>query len=155
MYEKLIEKYALQPHPEGGFFAETFRSGQTVIADVDQKRRSAVTDIYYLLTKGQISRFHRVVSDEIWHFYEGGPLKLVKYNGSTISEHIIGPFSPDGYKMVIEGGNYQAAFPLGEYSLIGCTVAPGFEFQDFSFLANNKEESEGFRVNFPEYANLL
>lgn len=153
--DQLIKKYSLHPHPEGGFFAETYRSAKKVIARIDGRERSAVTDIYYLLQKGQISRFHKVVNDEIWHFYEGEPLKLIKYDGTEIHEQIIGPNCGGGYKMVVEGGIYQAAMPIGEYSLIGCTVAPGFEFQDFSFLADDTGLVESFKLQYPDYLYLL
>lgn len=153
--DDIIKKYSLQKHPEGGYFSETYRSIQTVIATNDERRRTAVTDIYYLLQKGQISRFHKVVSDEIWHFYEGDQLKLIKYDGEAVSEYLIGPDCDDGYKVVVEGGVYQAVEPMGEYALVGCTVAPGFEFEDFSFMTDYPSVEQDFRLNHPDYTYLI
>ena len=151
----IISKYSLQNHPEGGFFAETYRSANSVLSPVNGSGRSSVTDIYYLLTKGEISRFHKVLHDEIWNFYEGSPLKIIKYDGGGITEFLIGPDCQDGYKTVIEGGTYQAAFPTGEYSLAGCTVAPGFDFADFSFMTDQPEVASDFKLKFPEYKHLI
>lgn len=151
----LIFKYKLQRHPEGGYFAETYRSEKIVESPVNGQQRSAVTDIYFLLSKGEISRFHKVRHDEIWHFYEGAPMQIIKYDGANISEDLIGPDCPGGYKSVVPGGVYQAAVPKGEYCLAGCTVAPGFDFTDFYFLADFPEEVKNLQVNFSQYQHLL
>lgn len=153
--DELIKKYSLQKHPEGGYFAETFRSESILTSPINDQKRAAVTDIYYLLTKGEISRFHKVSHDEIWHFYEGDPLMVVKFDGNAVSEYLIGPACPDGYKVVVEGGCFQAAVPQGEYSLLGCTVAPGFDFADFSFLLDFSEEASAFEVKYSKYQKLL
>ena len=152
--DDIIQKYSLQKHPEGGFFAENYRSS-SIVNNVNGSERPAVTDIYYLLQQGQISRFHKVVSDELWHFYEGASLRLFKYDGNNVSETVIGPNCADGYKVVVEGGVYQAAISAGEYSLVGCTVAPGFEFEDFSFFSDCPEIADGFKLQFPYLAYLL
>ncbi len=131
----LIRKYGLLPHPEGGYYRETHRSGLTVHSGAVDAERAAVTDIYFLLARGQVSRFHRVAHDEIWHFYAGAPLRLLEFDGETVREIRLGP--EDGFKHVVRGGLWQAAEPLGEFSLCGCTVAPGFDFRDFQFLADN------------------
>ena len=133
--QHLIDKYNLIPHPEGGYYRELFRSNQIVISSVPDQKRNAVTHIYFLLLRGQVSRFHKVLHDEIWNFYEGSPLRLIKFNGDKIEEVIIGKNS-DSYVDVVPGGLFQAAETTGEYSLVGCTVAPGFDFADFSFLTN-------------------
>ena len=78
--QNLIDKYKLVPHPEGGYYAVLYESEQTVMSPVVNKDRKAVTHIYFLLLKGQVSIFHKVAHDEIWNFYEGDPLKLIKYN---------------------------------------------------------------------------
>ena len=152
---QLIEKYNLKKHPEGGYFAETYRSGQMVDSPVNREKRNAVTDIYFLLPAGEISRFHKVIHDEIWNFYEGDPLKIIKFDGEKLTEHIIGPDCKDGYKLVIEGGIWQAAVTTGKYSLAGCTVAPGFDFTDFSFLSDNAKLADIIRNQFPEYEYLI
>ena len=152
--QKLIDKYHLVPHPEGGYFSEFYRSEQSVkSAAVNQDRRS-VTHIYFLLAEGQVSLFHKVVHDEIWHFYEGDPLKLLKYDGLGIEEDIIGA-ACNGYVSIVKGGVYQAAESTGAYSLVGCTVAPGFEFEDFSFLRDERELKERFLEEFPAYRKFV
>jgi uncharacterized protein len=153
--DALIKKYSLQKHPEGGFFAETYRSATSVISPVNGCERASMTDIYFLLSKNEISRFHKVDHDEVWHFYEGDPLKIVRFDGKNVSEYIIGLNCEDGYKVVIEDGAYQAAVPMGDYALVGCTVAPGFDFADFSFMADNASVEQDFRVNHPDYVSLI
>lgn len=155
MIEKIIKKYNMQKHPEGGYFAETYRSSQEVTSPVNGLKRNALTDIYFLLASGERSRFHKVLHDEIWNFYEGDPLKIIKFDGNKLTEHIIGPDSNDGYKVVIEGGVWQAAAPTGEYSLVGCTVAPGFDFSDFSFLSDDAKLADFIKNNFPDYEYLI
>jgi predicted cupin superfamily sugar epimerase len=142
----LVERLRLVAHPEGGFFREVFRSSHSVHPADGRAVRSAVTTIYYLLAEGQISRWHRVRSDEIWHFYDGDPLELSvcpasgaggsdgpavhatrrvslgRLRGSDVPVH------------VVPAGHWQSARPLGAYSLVGCTVAPGFDFDDFLLL---------------------
>ena len=152
--QKLIDKYHLVPHPEGGYFSEFYRSEQSVkSAAVNQDRRS-VTHIYFLLPEGQVSIFHKVVHDEIWHFYEGDPIKLLKYDGFGTEEDIIGA-ARNGYVSIVKGGVYQAAESTGAYSLVGCTVAPGFEFEDFSFLRDEPELKERFLEEFPDYRRFV
>jgi len=152
--QKLVDKYKLIPHPEGGYYREVFRSGLKVSSAAAGAERHAATHIYYLLTRGDISRFHRVLHDEIWNFYEGDPLRLIKYDGETIREERIGG-AGDGFVCIMEAGIYQAAETTGEFSLIGCTVAPGFDFRDFSFLSDDKSASERIKTRHPEYARFI
>ena len=152
--QALIDKYKLVPHPEGGYYAVVYESKQSVTSPVVNKDRKAVTHIYFLLLKGQLSIFHKVAHDEIWNFYEGDPLKLIKYNGSKVEEDIIGSGCSD-YVSVVEGGVYQAAESTGVYSLVGCTVAPGFEFEDFSFLRDEVESKEKLFKDFPDYLKFI
>lgn len=143
--DELIARYELTPHPEGGWYKETYRSSTFLVSPVNQKQRHSVTQIYFLLTKGDVSRFHKVSHEEIWHFYEGAPLRLLEANDENCQQIILG--GEDGnYHHVIPGGAYQAAESTGEYSLVGCTVAPGFDFEDFSFLSN---DIEGEDTTFP------
>jgi predicted cupin superfamily sugar epimerase len=136
--EELISLLDLEPHPEGGYYRETYRSSTSVASPSHGESRNAVTDIYFLLTNGQVSRFHRVCHDEIWHFYSGSPLRLLVWDGAAVKETIIGePAGP--FKHVVVGGEWQAAESLGEYSLVGCTVAPGFDFADFQFLTDSSD----------------
>ena len=152
--QNLIDKYKLVPHPEGGYYAVIYESKQSVKSPVVNQDRQAVTHIYFLLLKGQVSTFHRVVHDEIWNFYEGDPIKIIKYNGSKIEEDIIGS-GCSGYAAIVEGGLYQAAESTGVYSLVGCTVAPGFEFEDFSLLRDQFETKEKFLKEFFGYRKFV
>ena len=152
--QALIKKYKLVPHPEGGYYAVVYESKQAVTSPVVNKDRKAVTHIYFLLLKGQVSIFHKVAHDEIWNFYQGDPLKLIKYNGSKVEEDIIGSGCSD-YASIVEGGVYQAAETTGVYSLVGCSVAPGFEFEDFLFLRDELDTKEKFIQKFPGYQKFV
>ena len=152
--QELIDKYKLVPHLEGGYYAVVYESKQSLKSPVAGKDRKAVTHIYFLLLEGQVSVFHKVIHDEIWNFYEGDPVKLIKFNGLKIKEDIIGSGCSD-YASVVEGGVFQAAESTGAYSLVGCTVAPGFEFEDFSFLRDEFEVKERLLKNFPEYRKFI
>ena len=93
-----------------------------------------MTKIYYLLTKGQHGRWHRVASDETWHFYEGDPLQVYWIDGQNlVHQEVLGASTHP--MCVVPSGCWQAVKPLGEYSLVGCTVGPGFDFQDFEMLS--------------------
>ena len=150
----LIDKFKLVPHPEGGYYAVVYESEQAVTSPVVNKVRKAVTHIYFLLLKGQVSIFHKVAHDEIWNFYEGDPLRLIKYNGSKIEEIVIG-FDCSDYASIVEGGVYQAAESTGIYSLVGCSVAPGFEFEDFSFLRDDPENEAKLLKEFADYGKFV
>ena len=129
----LIRELSLQPHPEGGYFREVFRSANKVQPLDERSARSALTTIYYLLTKDQHGHWHRVASDEAWHFYEGDPLEVYWIDGRNVlhQERLETGAHP---MCVVPSGCWQAAKPQGEYSLMGCTVGPGFDSQDFEML---------------------
>lgn len=138
--ERLIEAYGLVPHPEGGFFRETYRSGDVIGASALPSRysgsRAASTAIYYLLPEGTMSRLHRVASDEVWHFYLGGALRLVEIlSDGNVRETRLGTdiARGDEVQYVVRAGTWFGAYPEegSGYSLVGCTVAPGFDFADF------------------------
>jgi predicted cupin superfamily sugar epimerase len=135
----LISELRLQPHPEGGYFREAFRSTRNVQPLDKRSARSALTTIYFLLTKGQYGRWHRVASDEVWHFYEGDPLEIYWIDGQDVDvvhQEVLGTSGSNAHRMcVVPAGCWQAARPLGEYSLLGCDVAPGFEFRDFEMIS--------------------
>ncbi len=121
---QLIESLQLQPHPEGGWYRQVYKSAERVTRQRDGADRTAVTTIYFLLVEGTSSAWHRVESDEVWHFYEGDPLEL-----STKTESVV---LDAGHRVhVIPAREWQSARPLGAYTLVGCTVGPGFEFSDF------------------------
>ncbi len=155
---KLIDVLKLTPHPEGGYYREIYRSESKLISPVNGEMRNSLTDIYFLLLSGQISRLHRVVHDEIWHFYEGDPLELIEVQSDDMkmSKIILG--DDNGivkYTHCIKGGNWQAAYSTGEYSLVGCTVAPGFDFTDFEFLKENADVHSTFLKKNPASLNLI
>lgn len=153
MIEELIDRLQLTAHPEGGYYRELYRSEQKVAVPGRAGELSAVTTIYYMLVKGQISRFHRISADEIWHFYGGERLELYIYDAENkkMTSHVL-----DGEALVcvVPGGCWQAARPLGEYTLCGCTVAPGFEFSDFTFI---KDEGLIAEVSsaYPELEDMI
>jgi predicted cupin superfamily sugar epimerase len=125
---RIIETLGLQPHPEGGWYRETFR-------DVGRHGRAASTAIFYLLEQGQVSAWHRVRdAAEAWHFYAGGPLRLsLAAPDGPRRDQVLGPdlFAGHTPQLVVPAGWWQAAAPLGAWTLVGCTVAPGFEFAAF------------------------
>lgn len=130
--QELVERYALLPHPEGGFFRESYRSAEQV--DLPRGRRSASTAIYFLLPRGTKSRLHRIKSDEVWHFYLGGPLRLtVLSEEGAESTVVLGPDAAQGQllQFVVPAGSWFGGRPEGDYAFVGCTVAPGFDFADF------------------------
>jgi uncharacterized protein len=122
--QELIESLALEPHPEGGWYRQVYKSRERVTRHHDGADRSAITTIYFLLAAGTYSRWHVVQSDEIWHFYEGDPLEL-----RTRDERVV--LDANHRIHVIPARTWQSARPLGAYSRVGCTVGPGFEFDDF------------------------
>ena len=139
--QQLIDELSLQPHPEGGFYKEIYRSDTSVYSSGVDAQRSALTCIYFLLIKDQISRFHQVKHDEVWNFYLGDPLRLIDVDGVHVQEIFLGDYDKHiTSQYVIKANHWQAAEPIGEYSLLGCSVAPGFEFNDFSFLKSDKKD---------------
>ncbi|MBL8114182.1 MAG: cupin domain-containing protein [Acidobacteria bacterium] len=133
---ELIEALDLAPHPEGGFYRQVFKSAETVTRPSGEVR-SALTTIYFLLVKGTHSRWHRVKSDEVWHHDEGDALELltVAPGESAVRRTVLGPLAGDTVPVhVVPAGWWQSARPLGDYTLVGCTVGPGFEFEDFEML---------------------
>ena len=136
--DTLIARLGLEPHPEGGHFRETFRDdGPSLAGRDDAPRRALSTAIYFLLKAGEASRWHRVDAAEVWHFYRGAPLKLKI--GKTV--HILGTDLAKGEapQLVVPAGEWQAAESLGDYTLVGCTVAPGFEFSGFEMAPEGFE----------------
>ncbi|MFH0784116.1 MAG: cupin domain-containing protein [Pseudomonadota bacterium] len=154
----LIDALELSPHPEGGYYKEVYRSATSVHSPHAGAMRSGLTDIYFLLVSGQVSRFHRVLHDEIWHLYEGDPLILVELCGEGLEMREICLSSRGDmpkYKHCIQAGNWQAAYSSGEYSLVGCSVAPGFDFSDFEFLSQDAVRQAAVLLKFPMLRHLL
>ncbi len=153
----LVRQLRLDPHPEGGYFREIYRSSGTVRPGDERAERAAVTSIYFLLAAGQHSRWHRVRSDEIWHFYEGEPLELLVGSPSLdrVERAILGSLTGRGQLVhAVPAGWWQAARPQGAYSLVGCTVAPGFDFADFIFLRDDPRASATLEALNPELVGL-
>lgn len=123
----LISHLNLEPHPEGGWFRQTFR-------DAPKGGRGYSTAIYYLLEDGDRSHWHKVDAAEVWHFYAGSPLQVsLSDDGITTKKQRLGPdvLGGDSPQVIVPAGHWQAAQSLGEWTLVGCTVAPGFEFEGF------------------------
>ncbi len=134
--EYLIQKLSLAEHPEGGYFRQTFKSDKQFHLPGFDGPRSASTAIYYLLKSGQFSAFHRMRSDEIWHFYAGSALALhVIERGGHLRKVVLGndPKRGQVFQAAVRVGDWFAASVIKprSYSLVGCTVAPGFEYQDW------------------------
>jgi len=130
---EVIARLALEAHPEGGFFRETWRDEP---ADGGRGRGSS---IFFLLRGGEQSRWHRIDSTEIWHFYEGAPLELlVTGDGEHVTRHVMGPGLFDGEtpQAIVPPDAWQSARSLGDWTLVGCTVSPAFEF-DFFEMADD------------------
>jgi predicted cupin superfamily sugar epimerase len=158
--DELIRHLNLTPHPkEGGYFRETYRSFETFSAAVLPQHyggeRSAGTAIYYLLTPNTFSALHRLQTDEIFHFYLGSPLRMLQLfpdgGGRTI---LLGSDVLAGQQLqaVVPRGVWQGSFlePDGDFALVGCTVAPGFDYADYEH-----GRREALLQKFPEHADLI
>ncbi len=125
----IIRLLDLKPHPEGGHFRETFRDPRTI-----DGRRAASTAIYFLLARGERSHWHRVDAVEVWHYHAGSPLALdIAPADGPVERTILGPDLAAGERpqAAVPAHDWQAARSLGDWTLVGCTVAPGFEFAGF------------------------
>jgi uncharacterized protein len=155
---RLIVSLGLVPHPEGGYFGEVYRSSARVQPDDERPDRSALTTIYFLLTRGDVSRWHRVASDEVWHFYEGDPLELFVVDAafSSVERHLLGPLDGESAPVhVVPANAWQAARTTGAYTLAGCTVAPGFEYADFSMLGDELRKLRTLEQRHPELRQFV
>ncbi|MDA8648354.1 cupin domain-containing protein [bacterium] len=157
--EELVQNLKLQPHPEGGFYKETYRSAHSIpndsLAGNHEGDRSYGTGIYFMLTSDTFSAFHRIEQDELWFFHQGATIELHMISPDGVhSKHLIGNnilqgeqpqlLVPETYwfaAKVVDGGNF---------SLVSCTVSPGFDFRDF--VLPSKEE---LTAKFPEHRSLI
>lgn len=148
-------KYSdLLEHPEGGRYLEIYRSAKTF--STDNKTRAALTHIYFSLESHEFSRFHRVSNDEVWNLYQGEGLYLYQWDGQSSSlESIELSAKSMNFCHVIPAGYWQAAVPLKNRVLVGCSVAPGFEFEDFELIDSAPDIAETLRRLNPELSRLL
>jgi len=125
--DEIIKALDLKPHPEGGYFRETFRD------EANAHGRAHSTAIYYLLRAGETSRWHRADAAEVWHWYAGEALALSIVTELGVQHVTLGPRLDRGERpqAVVPAQHWQSARPLGAFALVGCTVAPGFEFSGF------------------------
>ena len=129
-------------HPEGGRFREVYRSAVSVSRGSGEGR-TALTHIYFSLDAGEKSRFHKVTSDEVWNLYSGAGLRLYEWDGSDTPPVMITLSAKENrYCHVIRAGYWQAAEPIDGVVLVGCSVAPGFEFEDFTLIDPESEEGK-------------
>jgi predicted cupin superfamily sugar epimerase len=154
----LLDVLELSPHPEGGYFREIHRSGLAVEPGDGRGPRAALTTIYFLLIGGQPSRWHRVRSDEVWHHLAGDPLELLSADPELerVGARLLGPYAGDASPVrVIEAGWWQAARSTGAYTLVSCTVGPGFVFEDFVLLREVPQHANTLCRSHPLFADLL
>lgn len=161
--EELIRRLDLQPHPEGGFYRETWRAadqvwraGTTPNAD-SSAARSASTAIYYLLCNGAHSAWHRIRSDEVWHFYAGAPLEVYVLDAATgarVTHRLGNALAHPGttFQAVVRAGDWFAArcTDPATFALVGCTVAPGFEFSEFELA-----DVDALAAQYPAHRELI
>jgi hypothetical protein len=158
--EALINHYNLLPHPEGGFFRQTYAAAEQISKEALPERfegsRSFSTAIYFLLPFGNFSAFHRIKSDEVWHFYEGCALHIhvIHPNGDyeclKLGSDMI---NGESYQLVVPANAWFASEPVGDagsFALVGCTVAPGFDFEDFELA-----EVAALTNQFPKHKELI
>lgn len=155
----LVRSLGLQPHPEGGFYRETYRSDEDIPSEGLPGRftggRSFSTAIYYLLGAGDYSAFHRIRSDEVWHFYTGSALAIhTLVEGGVYERVLLGTAADRGevFQTVVRAGRWFACEPTtpGGFCLAGCTVAPGFDFADFEMA-----DAEELKATWPGQRALI
>lgn len=154
--DELIRRFDLQPHPEGGFFRETYRASDSVRREHADDLRSASTAIFYLLCDGAHSAWHRIRSDEVWHFYAGDPLNVyVLEDDGALTVHRLGnALERDDcvFQAVVRSGRWFAAQcdDAASVALVGCTVAPGFEFSEFEMAG-----VEALVNDYPQHRDVI
>jgi predicted cupin superfamily sugar epimerase len=157
--DELVRRLDLVRHPEGGWYCETYRSGECVEGIALPERfggtRSLCTAIYFLLEKGDFSALHRIKSDEIWHFYAGAPLTVhtLTSQGDHVELRLGSDFTAgESFQIVVAAGCWFGAevTAQGEYSLVGCTVSPGFDFVDFQLGIRDDLQQE-----YPRHGEII
>lgn len=155
---EIISRLDLQPHPEGGYYRETYRSNGEILdlPPYFEGSRNYSTAIYFLLTGDNFSAFHRIRQDEMWHFYLGAPIELIEISseGKVTTTHIGNDLEKDQQlQHLVPGGSWFASRLLpgaGDYALAGCTVSPGFDFRDFEMA----KRADLIQL-FPDHGELI
>eukprot|EP00938_MAST-03A_sp_MAST-3A-sp1_P002747 g2747.t1 len=152
---RLVKKFNMKAHPEGGFYAETYRSPHKVKSSYGE--RSASTAIYFLITPGSVSRLHRIKADEVWHFYLGGPMTVLELNESdgSMKKTVLGSnvlSSSETVQYTVKANTWFGSYPNPgtSFSFVGCTVSPGFEFEDFELASRS-----ALVAKFPKYKDEI
>ncbi len=152
-----IRRLGLKRHPEGGYYRETYRSRETIAVRALPRRfagrRCFATAIFFLLEGRDVSRLHRIRSDELWHYHAGGPLLLHLLSPAGQRRTLrLGPGRGETLQAVVPAGTWCGAHPLRprSYTLVGCTVAPGFDFADFELAGRRR-----LLAGFPRHAPLI
>ena len=145
--EDFIKHYQLQKHPEGGYFTETYRSSellnQTYLPERFTGARNMYTSIYFLIESGNFSAFHRIKSDELWHFYYGSALEILEIDeqGKLITTSLGSDIlKNETFQYCVKAGRWFASRVIqgGNFSFVGCNVSPGFDFADFEMAEREK-----------------
>jgi len=155
---ELIRLLDMKPHVGGGYIREVFRSTTLVQLPDNQEERMALTTIYYLLGEGEYDRWHRVDGDEAWHFHEGAPLDLlwIKKGEEKCSHHVLGDVENGSMPIaVVPVGCWQMARTTGQYTLVGCTMGPGFEYEGYQLLRDHPNAADEIKRHFPEWAEFI
>ncbi len=157
--EYWIQKLSLEQHIEGGSYRRTYTASLNIAKDqlpaTFHGDRPVATSIYFLLEQQQFSAMHRIASDELWHFYYGDPLIIyeIQTNGELI-RHVLGnnPANGESFQCVVQAGSwFGSKLPEGsEYALVGCTVSPGFDFEDF-----NLGKRQELMLQFPQHSHVI
>lgn len=151
--DELVKMYDLQPHPEGGYFKETYRATETL--ETQHGTRNHSTTIYFLIPEGKKSHLHRIKSDEVWHFYLGDPMTVVQISPKgVVQEIVLGSDIKNGQHLqhTVPAGYWFGSYPNpgSQYSFVGCTVAPGFDFADFEMAKRNELLNQ-----YPQAKNII
>lgn len=149
---ELIRELQLVAHPEGGFYRRLFTSAQR-----DADGRAASSAILFLLPGGVVSRWHKVDADELWHYHEGAPLELLVADTSdAVRRELLGPVANGQLpQRVVPAHAWQAARSLGDFTLVGCTVAPEFRFESFCLLADDAQAQHDWPLLVRDFPALL
>ena len=138
---ELIKHLNLEPHPEGGFYKEVFRSEEHIHSPDFEDSRSLLTSIYFLITAGNFSAFHRIAGNELWYYHYGATCTIhVLQQEGGYTKINLGKAVEEGEKFqaIVKSGDWFASETTGDYSLVGCVVAPGFDFKDLEMANRNK-----------------